>query len=751
MMRLTLRIVLLVASAASRPAVALPVVTVHAAPEGQGGACSMGNPCALRVAQHRAQEASGRANADVHVVLADGIYELGGPLVFTGADSGRSGHRVVYRAAPGAHPVLSGGLRITGWQPPAGGSRAWSASVPAGFRTRQLYVNGVRAARTSSILPDLFVQIPEGYLEPLAIVSTWRNPSDIELVFQYANGPWTEPRCTIASVDGPIIRVAQPCWDNLHIPDNASLQAKIDDPKDNAMGGFNGISPVTNPSSIENVFELLSQPGEWYLDRPARTIYYIPRAGEDLSTADVVAGRLESLVEGRGTLDDPIENLELRGLQFSYATWLRPSDGDGFAEMQANVSLVGRGADGRAASYWQGTCQYSDPPGSCPFAAWTKAPAAVSFRATRNLVIEGNSFRHLGAAALDLSFGSQNNLIRGNDFRDVSGSGIQLGDTNDRFPATVGADDREINAGDRIVDNHVHAIGAEYHGAVGIWVGYTQHTLVAHNQIDDLPYSGISFGWGGWHTDSLHPDADRSLAADNEISHNLIFRVMQVLGDGGAIYTNGVQGPGVGGDFAISNHGLMIRDNVAYQALLSEFIYYNDEASGDVTLARNVEYRATLLAHGGCSTAGPIRLVDNYWAQLFSGYICPPPPLGVSVGSHHLITDHPAPGDIPHDILSDAGLTEPYRSLTTDERPLLTGLGPIIGLSTGGTSMLISGSGFTPDTGVSFGDVPASDVRVLSSGYLIATSPPGFGLVNVTVTTPAGTSATSLDSLFLYL
>src|SRR5205085_9436457 len=215
-------------------------------------------------------------NADVSVVFADVTYVLSIPIVFTCTDSGRGSLRVIYRAAEGAHPVLSGGLKITGWQPPVAGSMAWSASVPAGFRTRQLYVNGVRAQRTSSILAALFLQIPQGYLEPLSIVSTWRNPSDVELVFQFANGPWTEPRCTIASVDGPIIQVAQPCWDNLHIPDNASLQAKLDDPKDNAMGGFNGITPVTNPSSVENVFELLSQPGQWYLDRPAQTISYIP-------------------------------------------------------------------------------------------------------------------------------------------------------------------------------------------------------------------------------------------------------------------------------------------------------------------------------------------------------------------------------------------------------------------------------------------------------------------------------------------
>src|SRR5438105_14913620 len=192
-MRLTLAFVLVASTAFAS------VVTIYAAPDGQATLCSDVEPGALGIAQAKARQASSGGNADVAVVFADGTYELSAPIVFTGADSGRGGHRVIYRAAEGAHPVLSGGLKITGWQPPAAGSMAWSASVPAGFRTRQLYVNGARAQRTSSILPDLFLQIPQGYLEPLSIVSSWRNPSDIELVFQYANGPWTEPRCTIAS------------------------------------------------------------------------------------------------------------------------------------------------------------------------------------------------------------------------------------------------------------------------------------------------------------------------------------------------------------------------------------------------------------------------------------------------------------------------------------------------------------------------------------------------------------------------
>ena len=576
-------------------------------------------------------------------------------------------------------------------------------------------------------------------------MATYRNVSDIELVFQNANGAWTEPRCGIDHVEGPLnqtIVVKQPCWDNLHIPQtNTTTDSKLNNPKDNPMGGFNGISPITNPNAIENVYEDLKNPGEFYLDEHDNggTLYYLPRPGEDPRSKKtaVIVPRLETLVEATGTLDQPVENLEFRGITFSDSTWLRPSGPEGFAEMQANVTLTGEGASGTDTDCRdgpcvpEGTCAHSTPAGTCPFAAWTKEPAAVTFHSADHVVFADDTFTHLGSAGLNFDRGSQGDVVEGNDFTDISGNGIQLGDTDERSALAHG-----INSGSRIVDNYVHHTGVEYRGAVGIFVTYAQDTLIAHNQVYDLPYTGISFGWGGWHTDSLHPDTtdNISVLAANEISDNLIFRVMQTQGDGGAIYTNGEQ------------HGLGISGNIAYVAPLSEFIYYNDEGSSDITLTANVEYRATALANGGCSTEGRILITGNYWAQAFGGYPCPPPPVGVNVADHHVISDHPGPGDIPTDILAAAGPEEPAPG-----PPLVTGLGPEGGPEC--MQVLISGSGFVGGgTQVSFRGVPSESVRVLSSGYLVATVPPGVvGTVDVVVTTWAGSSATSTDDLFVAL
>ena len=88
------------------------------------------------------------------MLLADGVYQLSSTWKFTAADSGSAGHPVVWHAAPGAYPVISGATRVTGWMQ-EGASGVWSASVPAGSETRQLYVDGTRVpvARCAGLGP----------------------------------------------------------------------------------------------------------------------------------------------------------------------------------------------------------------------------------------------------------------------------------------------------------------------------------------------------------------------------------------------------------------------------------------------------------------------------------------------------------------------------------------------------------------------------------------------------------------------
>ena len=163
---------------------------------------------------------------DVVVTLGEGTYELSQPLTFDPADSGFNGHQVIYRAAAGHRPVVSGGLSVTGWTLADPARNLWSAPAPAGLtNTRQLYVNGVRAQRARGRAPVTLTRTDTGYTADSPLMASWRNPADVEFVYTGGNtlwsetsansiGAWTEPRCPVASIVGTTITMAQPCWDN---------------------------------------------------------------------------------------------------------------------------------------------------------------------------------------------------------------------------------------------------------------------------------------------------------------------------------------------------------------------------------------------------------------------------------------------------------------------------------------------------------------------------------------------------------
>ena len=81
------------------------------------------------------------ADHDVTVQLADGVYRLTHPLLFTALDGGRGGHHVSWVAAAGASPVISGAIPVTGWTLFDKERQIYVADVPVGADSRQLWVN----------------------------------------------------------------------------------------------------------------------------------------------------------------------------------------------------------------------------------------------------------------------------------------------------------------------------------------------------------------------------------------------------------------------------------------------------------------------------------------------------------------------------------------------------------------------------------------------------------------------------------
>jgi hypothetical protein len=796
---------------------------VDAAPNGHGTACSARQPCSITQAKSMAAQLSAHAHGDVHVELADGTYQLSAPLTFGPQDSGHAGSQIIWSAAPGAHPVLSGGVPVNGWHATAGNPQLWSAAVPANLDTRQLYADGNRIPRTSGTSPVALTQTSTGFVAADDTLASWRDPSDIEFVFDGGHGSWTQPRCDVASISGRTITMRQPCWDNLKLP-----SAPLAPDGDNPAGGFPSLDSNATPSTIENAYELL-KPGTWYLDQSKHVLYYDARTGENPSAMKFVAPVLQQLVTTSSTADNPLHDVTFSGLTFAYTTWLTPSGDDGFAEMQANMYVQGQNG-----SRTQGLCQYVVPAGSCPFAGWTRPPAAVDFVGSRNVSVVGNTFEHLGAAGLGAYHGASGDLISGNEITDVSGTGIEFGTTDDPQPTAfatnlargkqvtrsqganpswqvdlgsvrplwqttitgshlsdfwvfvsstpfdtaltpqqqqaqpgvwssyhpTAADGKvvvptdtagryvlvqssgalgitdvnvgsgaEISVGNTISDNYVHNIGVEYTGAVGIWGGYARKTLITHNEVGDLPYSGISFGWAGWHTNATTPFTNPNIQADNVISDNVIYNAMGIRTDGGPIYTNGPQGQSLG-------RGLDISGNVTFGSKVASNASYNDEGSAYILIDGNAQYADTGNFNGGCSTTGHIIVSGNYHVGALNSYGCDN--VGddfVDGGGNKLITQNPGPGVVPNALLRGAGLRAPYVGLTTARAPELVNVSPIID-----HQVLISGRGFTPASTVAIDGTGATHVAYIGPNQITATLPDTVFDGNVTVTNAAGTS-----------
>ncbi|MFD4503726.1 hypothetical protein [Streptomyces sp. NPDC058457] len=739
------------------PALAATPSVLWTAPDGHGTACTSRHPCSLTTAQAevRALEHA-REPVSPRVELLDGTYRLSRTWKFGAEDSGRPGRPVVWEAAPGAHPVVSGASRVSAWNE-VGSSGVWAAHVPHPSATRQLYVDGRQAPIAQATPAALhftgdWAGSATGYdLSDDAAALAWfahltpAQLAQVEFDYPAGNGAWTDSQCGVAGMSGSTLVMDQPCWTD--ITDIA--------PFSQGTGGLPSMSTSQLPATIRGARSLLA-PGQWFLDGASDTLYYTPESGQRMAGLDVELPRLEKLVQGAGSLAEPLHDITFAGLQFSYATWNAPSTPVGFADVQSNLHRTGAGN--------QGLCTFSDPAGSCPWGALTQPLANVAFSGASHVTITGNRFVALGGAGLSFMYGGSHNVIDGNEFTSIASTALSLGCTYDPTPTatpasvikdnctpdpkTVQADQvgtNEILDHTTVSNNVIHEVGTDYRSACGITLLFSRHTTITHNELYDLPYTGITAGVIQGHVDEAdHPQNSTNINADNTISDNLIFDVMQVLDDGGAIYMEGHQAryvrqaDGTVDATATLAHGLHVTGNVVYNDGSRYNAFYDDAGSEWISFSGNVEFHplAALGAQGGCSATGHFWVTGNYFSDPAGSYICTQP-IDSNVSGNTAIPASPGPDDIPVPLLARAGVTGGHRSLVgglTLEASYVSAPTPV----TAGSSterVLIAGAGFSPSTPVYFGDRRATDVQRISSGFLIATVPTGADGRDVTVGT----------------
>ncbi|MFE7123429.1 discoidin domain-containing protein [Streptomyces sp. NPDC057617] len=569
----------------------------------------------LEHARDYVRTAKSKVRGDVRVRLLSGTYELSRTFTLTAQDSGSDGQRITYEAAPGAHPVISGGKRITGWTPADASGKVYKAKI-GDLDTRQLYVNGEPQTRARGEKnPPGFNKTSTGYTFTDTSISAYKNPKDLEVVSSWG---WKLMRCPVESISGNAMTMRQPCWRNAHLQQGQEIQ---------------------NPTWLENARELLDSPGEWYLDKGAGEVYYLPKAGQDMSTATVIVPRVQDLVDFNGTTNRPVTDISFEGITFSYSTWLAPSSSEGLIEGQAGFRMVGE----------------NNPDFDSTRLHWLKTPGAVNVSHGHDIGFRGNTFTHLGAVGLNLNTGTQGTDITGNVFRQIAATGIQVGGTDivDHHPD----DPRDITKNTTIANNLVTKVADQYNGSVGILVSYTDNTVISHNKVYDLPYSGISVGWGWGLTDkggdTNYPgnsgvpiwDTDTT-SRNSKITDNEIFDFMKSQADGGGIYTLSTNPGGVvSGNYI---HGV---PTPAYGAI------YHDEGSRYWQNTGNalcdVAYQWMLMNHGLDITA-----TGNFTTQ--PAFTTQANSIGNNVSGNVTVGSCE---QLPASIVNNAGLQPAYRHL----------------------------------------------------------------------------------------
>ncbi len=399
----------------------------------------------------------------------------------------------MYRAANGSRPVLSGAIAVSGFADDGGGAKV--ASVPIGTAGRQLYVGGRRATRARGpVSPAGFDKTANGFSLGDPAMASWPDRLGVEIVGTQA---WKSFRCPVSDVSAAGIVVAEPCWTSSQAQAGVTLDAVL---------------------WIENARELLDEEGEFYLDGAAGELHYLPRAGEDPDAAGVELPVLEELVHGEGTPAAPLHDVAFEGITFAHATWLGPSTPDGYASLQASIT----------------------PRGSPP--ALEKPLANVTMHATHAVRFAGCTFEHLGGAALAFEVGAQGNVVDSCRFEDVSASAVLIGDVthvDDHHPT----DPALVVADNTIRGSYVTRAGAEYFDATGIFVGYTTHTTIERCEVFDVPYTGISigWGWGGVDVGGSGGYTTPSTSQGNVVKNTIVSHHMRMLRDGGAVYVLGAQ------------------------------------------------------------------------------------------------------------------------------------------------------------------------------------------------------------------
>lgn len=502
----------------------------------------------------RELQSTGQLVRPLTVQFRGGSYSLTEPVAFGPQDSAN----VTYAAYPGEQPVFDGGVRITGFtETKVNGVRALVTHLPdveeGRWYFRQLWVDGARAPRTRlpktnyywmESLPGVPKEFRDGeqrlkagtdcFIFKPGDLRQFKNLGDVDVL---VNHFWVDERMPALSIDE---------GKRLFKSTVRSCLILLDDVKD-----------VPSKYFVENTFEGLSAPGEWYLDRSDGKLYIIPRDGQTADTLEVIAPRLMQFITitGEPAVNKYVENIAFDGLTFQHADWYH-TEPNSYKAPEMFVTRSFEDIAQNCASAPQGAIH---------------VPGHIRLEGARHVRFANLTVAHAGMYAFELQQGSQRVSIHGCTLHDLGGGGIkQNGSDDPRRP--------ELHThGCSIERNHIHDCGNVFACGIGILLQHSYRNHVRNNHVHDMYYSGISVGWVWGFMDSV--------SRENVIEYNHIHHLGKtIMSDMGGIYLLGPQA------------GTVVRGNLVHDVERCNYGgwgIYLDEGSAFVIVENNVSYNTS--------------------------------------------------------------------------------------------------------------------------------------------------------------
>ena len=486
---------------------------------------------ALRQAREWRRTEDNRIQGGITIYMEGGTYAFHEPVFIRPEDSGTKESPTIIRSVGDEKVILSGGISINGWKKQG---KVWVADVPVfngrPLDFRQLWVNGKKAVRARDVEDfekmNRICSVDEKneilYVPAVSIRRLIDNKGNLKAKYaeMVLHQMWCVANLRIRSVevqgDSAAIRFHQP---------ESRIQFEHPWPRPMVTtDGHNSAFYLTNARELQDV------PGEWYHDIDARKVYYYPREGEKMQEAEVIVPAVETLVRVEGTVDRPVCHIRFEKITFSYTTWMRPSE-KGHVPLQAGMYLT----DGYRIDPKMQRNYLNHPLDN---QGWLGRPAAaVRVVAAKQIDFERCRFEHLGSTGLDYEEAVQGGVVRGCLFRDIAGNGLLVGSFSPAAHETHlpydPADRREVCTQQHINNCYFTEIGNEDWGCLAIAAGYVGDVNIEHNEISEVPYSGISLGWGWTQTVNC--------MRNNRVHANLIHHYAKHMYDVAGIYTLGSQ------------------------------------------------------------------------------------------------------------------------------------------------------------------------------------------------------------------